>query len=192
LPIDLDTYGEQTALEKDSSSHSPLDVVSNAGQLAHKKHRAEGLPLDVDNDAQQPPPKKAKNEMNADGTVLSSGVKGERQLPQIKSEVESKHENQISASGTPAPKPNAPSSINHKASKQTPIIVEDESENDDLVIVSATSVSRVQPTSTPAPAQVSVTRTQNEDQAKRERKKAILKKRLEQLKIEQELLEMED
>jgi len=72
----------------------------------------------------------------------------------------------------------------------SPTVIKDEDEDEDLVIVSAGPVSRVSPTGTQAQDQVSVAPAQREDQAKRERKNAILKKRLEQLKIEQELLEM--
>jgi len=72
----------------------------------------------------------------------------------------------------------------------SPTVIKDEDEDEDLVIVSAGPVSRVSPTGTLAQAHLSVAPAQREDQAKRERKNAILKKRLEQLKIEQELLEM--
>ena len=78
-------------------------------------------------------------------------------------------------------------------------VIKGEDDDEDLVIVSAGPASRVQPTETHAQAQVSVAPAQQGDQAKRERKKALLNKRLEQLKIEreqlkieQELLEMED
>ena len=74
----------------------------------------------------------------------------------------------------------------------SPIVIKYEDEDEDLVIMSVGPISHVQPTGTQAQAQVSVAPPQQEDQAKRERKKAILRKRLEQLKIEQELLEMED
>ncbi|GAB7326912.1 hypothetical protein MBLNU13_g10878t1 [Cladosporium sp. NU13] len=83
--------------------------------------------------------------------------------------------------------------------KPNPITIKDESDDEGLLTVSATPVSRAHSTSTPAQAQISVAPVQHEDQAKRERRKAILKMRLEQLnidreqlKIEQELLEMED
>lgn len=124
--------------------------------------------------------------------ALESGFKGEHQLSQIKSEEESKHKVQIPTSNTPIPQSNAPASVDHRATQPNSIVIKDDDDDDDLVIVSAALVSRVQSTGTPAQAQVPVVPGQHEDQAKRERKKAILERRLEQLKIEQELLEMEE
>jgi hypothetical protein len=189
--LTLDVGGDSSS-KIQNAPDSPLNAVITSKRSPLKDDTPADSPLDASNDAEQPQPKKAKQEMNVDGTVLSAGIKTERQQLQIKSEEESKYKNQISTSNTSVPQSNAPPSIEQRAIKPSPIVIKDEDEDDDLVILSAGPVSRVHSSRAQAPAQASVAPIQHEDQAKRERKKAILKKRLEQLKIEQELLEMED
>ena len=147
-------------------------------------------PLEVDDDVEQPPPKKIKKEIGTgdDSPVSSSDCK--QQQPGIRSEEESKPNIEVSASNTLLPQPNPPSSDNQKPVKSEVIVVKDEDE--DVLIVSASPVSRMQSASSQWQNGGTVVPVQHADKAKRERKKEILKKRLEQLKIEQELLEMED
>lgn len=171
-----------------------LDIAGHTEQLPPKRHKASNSTLDVDHDAQQPPSKKA-----AVDVTLKAESKSERPLPQVKTEEESKHKDQISVSNTPAPQSNLPPPFELKANKLSPIVIKDEDEGEDLVILSAGPISRARSSNTPAQAQVFAAAAKLEDQAKRERKKAILNKRLEQLKvereqlkIEQELLEMEE
>jgi hypothetical protein len=191
-PLDAGITSKQSPPKDGTPADSPLDVGNNAEQPTPKRQRAPDSTLGVDRDAEQPQPKKAKKEMKADGTVLSASVKTERQLPHIKSEEESKYKDQISTSNTSVPQSNAPPSIEQRATKPSPIVIKDEDDDEDLIVLSAGPVSRVHSSRAQAPAQVYVAPVQHEDQAKRERRRAILKKRLEQLKTEQELLEMED
>lgn len=68
-----------------------------------------------------------------------------------------------------------------------PIVIKDE--DDDLQILDFRPAPRSQAAATPA---ATAPVTNGGEQADRERKKALLKLRLEQLKIEQELMEMRD
>ena len=175
-----------------TAPHSPLDVVSNAGQLAHKKHGARDLPIDVDSDAQQPVPKKTKTKIDADNLDLTSATEYTRPPPHVRSEDGGTRINAIPADNTAVPQSNPPPSAHHSTIEPSRVVIKDENADDDLVFLSTNPISRVQPTriqaQTPAPAAPA----QHGEKTQRERRKAILKIRLEQLKIEQELLEMED
>jgi hypothetical protein len=65
-------------------------------------------------------------------------------------------------------------------------------DEDEVEIVDVRPVSRAPMNEVQARPEVAVAPSQAEHQAQRERKKAILMKRLERLEIEQQLLEMED
>jgi hypothetical protein len=131
-----------------------------------------------------------KNQAMADATAVAQANPHPQPVPVENSE----HKDPTAANATPVakPKPHNQPPIARNEPKSTPTTVKDENGDEDVIIVSATPVSRAHSTSTPAQAQVSMSPVLNGDQAKRERKKAILKMRLEQLKIKQELLEMED
>jgi hypothetical protein len=66
------------------------------------------------------------------------------------------------------------------------------SDEDEVETVDVRPVSRAPMNEVQARPEVAVAPSQAEHQAQRERKKAILMKRLERLEIEQQLLEMED
>lgn len=182
-----------------TAPHSPLDVVSNAGQLAHKKHGARDLPIDVDSDAQQPVPKKTKTKIDADNLDLASATEYSRPPPHVRSEDGGSRINAISADDPPVPQSNAPPSADPSTIKPSPVVIKEEDADDDLVIMGVNPISRVHPTRTQAQTQAPMASAQHGEQTQRQRKKAILKMRLEQLKIdreqlkiEQELLEMKD
>jgi len=164
--------------------------ISNA--IAAQKQKVLDLPLYFSDDDEEPLPKKIKQELGPDCQVSRADAERDRLEPRMTSVNEAGSKTDVSASITLPARLSQPPLLKQKITEPRPIIIKDESEDEDLVIVDATPVSRVQSISAPAPAQVSAASVQHDDQAKRERKKAILKKRLEQLKIEQELLEMED
>lgn len=177
-----------------SQALSPPLATSDRGIIVGTKHRAPDSTLDLHDDSEQPLPKKSKRTIGSDVPNLSADVERERQPPQVKSEEESERKNQVSSSNTTFPQSNLPTPFEQKTIKPDSIVIKDEDEDadDNLVIMSVNPISRVQPTRTQAQTQAPLATSQHEEQTQRERKKAILKMRLEQLKIEQELLEMED
>ena len=177
-----------------SRALSPPLATSDRGIIVGTKHRAPDSTLDLHDDSEQPFPKKTKRTIDSDVTTLSADVERERELPQVKSEEENERKSQVSGSNTPFPRSNLPTPFEQKTIKPDSIVIKDEDEDaeDDIVFLSTNPISSVQPARTQAQTQAPAAPAQRGEQTQRERKKAILKMRLEQLKIEQELLEMED
>jgi hypothetical protein len=171
----------QPAPKKQSAPGLPLDAGNDIEHPPRKKHKALALPQDFSDDDEELPP---KQETGLGDQISRPDADRERQLHQTKSAKDTEHQTHIPASNTPVPQSNAPPSINQTPVKPDPIVIkaEHKDEDDDLIIVSATPAPRAHSTSVP---------TQAGDQAQRERKKAILNKRLEQLKIEREQLKIE-
>jgi hypothetical protein len=105
------------------------------------------------------------------------------------------HNHPTAADATPAaqtmPRPQPPVACSEL--KHEPIVIKDEDKDEDgeTQSTNASPVSRECPGKVQSQADILTTPSNREDHARRERQKQILNNRLKQLKIEQQLLEME-
>jgi len=104
------------------------------------------------------------------------------------------HEDPTGADTTPAgqAKPHHQPPVTRNDLKHDPIVIKDEDEDEETRSTDASPAPREYPGREQSQPDVPTTPSKPDDQARRERKKEILNNRLKQLKIEQQLLEMED
>jgi len=109
-------------------------------------------------------------------------------------EHEYEHKDTAAADTTPAgqAKPHHQPPVTRNDLKHDPIVIKDEDEDEETRSTDASPAPREYPGREQSQPDVPTTPSKPDDQARRERKKEILNNRLKQLKIEQQLLEMED
>jgi hypothetical protein len=144
-----------------------------------------GEHIRVDDDEEEPRPKAIEREMGVGNQDSKSNVKRRCTSPVLKAETMNDHKDPTASTKVSDKPP-----IKHYKRKfaSTTIKIED----DEIEIVDVRPASHAQPKQVLAQSTVAVAASQSEDPAQRFRKKAILKKWLEVLRAEQELLEMED
>jgi hypothetical protein len=135
------------------------------------------------------------NDRTAAYTTAAAQVKPHTQ-PALEYNNNHEHNHPTAADNTPAaqtmPHPQPP--VARSELKHEPIVIKDEDKDEDGETQStdASPVSRECSGKVQSQADIPITPSNREDHARRERQKQILNNRLEQLRIEQQLLEMED
>lgn len=144
-----------------------------------------------DDDDEEPSPKKTKTDTIAGSRAVKLVLNRPHTTPQSTTEGNNQHNDPTTASVTPEAQakshPQPP--VARIEVKHDPIVIKDEDEKDPI---NTSPAPRGSPSEAQSQHDVSTATPQHEDQARRERQKELLNNRLAQLKIQQQLLEMED
>jgi len=188
-----------------SLSFNPLPLSSAAGTRDRKA--TADMKQDYSDDDEELPSLAIKQEIDVENQALKAGPEFNDPQPHVQFGVKNEPTDDTFASNTSAPQTNPPLYSGADAHKAGPIVIKDE-EDDDIIFVSARSVSHTQsvplvikdegevptranPVGSQTRLRVSAAVDQHEGQGNRARDMALLKNRLEQLRIQQEQLKLE-
>lgn len=171
-----------------------LPSCSTAGAI-HAFNGNAGYPYNatyggIDDDDEELPPKLTKTDMIAEDQTLEPSSKRQRTLPPSRAENNGDDSDPASTITAAATKANAPSSVQKGGHASTPTIIK--SEEDEVELLGARKKSQAEQDKAQLQSGSTTAAGSVQDQAQRDRKRAMMKNQLEQLKLEKELMEMEE